>query len=364
MTNDEPLMKLLLPFSWLYAFATQLRNTLFDWGVLKSESVGVPVISVGNLTVGGTGKTPLTEYIVKYLLEQKKRVAVVSRGHKRKSSGVVVVSDGKKLLANAEQGGDEPVQIATKFPEAIVVVGEKKVQAAKQAMQLGAEVILLDDGFQHRYLKRDLDIVVIDSTSDITNDSVLPAGRLRESLSGMRRANVVAFSKFGETVLSMPDGRQAQFTLDSKLRQYFSGSFVKYRYRIQDTRRANDDGSASLDVVRRMSLLAFSGIGRHGAFIQGLVKSGFVSLTDMRFSDHHAYAEADVATIASFAKAMNADACITTEKDIIRLRSNNELAQKLFGEIPVFYLKIEVEILGGKEIFHTLIDNCLRGDDT
>ncbi len=95
MTNDEPLMKLLLPFSWLYAFATQLRNTLFDWGVLKSESVGVPVISVGNLTVGGTGKTPLTEYIVKYLLEQKKRVAVVSRGYKRKSSGVVVVSDGK-----------------------------------------------------------------------------------------------------------------------------------------------------------------------------------------------------------------------------------------------------------------------------
>ncbi|MEK7249629.1 MAG: tetraacyldisaccharide 4'-kinase, partial [Bacteroidota bacterium] len=98
-----------------------------------------------------------------------------------------------------------------------------------------------------------------------------------------------------------------------------------------------------------------------GAFIQDLIQSGFVSLTDMRFSDHHAYAEADVATIASFAKAMNADACITTEKDIIRLRSNNELAQKLFFEIPVFYLKIEVEILGGKEIFHTLIDNCLRG---
>lgn len=346
-------MKLLLPLAWLYALAMHMRNKLFDFGVLRVEDVGVPVISVGNLTVGGTGKTPLVEYIVAFLSEQNKRVAVVSRGYKRKSKGVVVVSDGNNLLVNASEGGDEPVQIARGFPQAIVVVGEKRVDAAKRAVELGAEIIVLDDAFQHRYLKRDLDIVVVDATSDLTNDAVLPAGSMREPLSGVRRANVVAFSKVDEAVLS-------QSNLDSKLRSDFDGAFIKYRYRVQDVRRAHDDLSASLDVVRRMRLLAFSGIGRHEAFVHELKKKGFAPLSDMRFSDHHEFSEGDVATLASFAKAMNADACITTEKDIVRLRANRELTKKLFDEIPVFYLPIEVEIVEGKEVFHSLIERCMK----
>ncbi len=360
MTNDKPRMRLLLPLGWLYGFAMLLRNKLFDWGVLKCESVGVPVISVGNLSVGGTGKTPLVEYIVQLLIEKKKHVAVVSRGYKRKSSGVVVVSDGKRLLANAAEGGDEPVQIARKFPDAIVVVGERRVDAAKKAVALGADVILLDDGFQHRYLKRDLDIVVVDATNDITKDAVLPAGRMREPLGGLRRASLVAFSNVDETVLSTPGGGRAQFTLDSKLRPFYLGPFVKYCYRVQDVRRANDGVVASLGVVKRMQLLAFSGIGKNEAFMHELKKNGFAPISDMRFSDHHDFSEGDVATIASFAKAMNADACITTEKNIVRLRASNELAKKLFDEIPVFYLTIEVEMLESKEVFHSLIDNCTR----
>jgi tetraacyldisaccharide 4'-kinase len=357
-------MKLLLPLGWLYALVVTLRNKLFDWGVLNVESVDVPVISVGNLTVGGTGKTPLVEYIVALLLEKNKRVAIVSRGYKRKSKGVVVVSDGKNLLVDASQGGDEPVQIARKFPSAIAVVSEKRVNAAKKAVELGADIVVLDDAFQHRYLKRDLNIVVIDATNDITKDAVLPAGRMREPLSGLKRANVVAFSKVDETVLS-------QVNLDTKLAQratapmalirpYFNGAFIKYRYRVQDVRRAHDNGTASLDVVRRMQLLAFSGIGRHEAFVHVLTKNGFAPISDMRFSDHHEFSEGDVATLASFAKAMNADACITTEKDIVRLRANGELAKKLFDEIPVFYLAIDVEMLEGKEVFHSLIQHCMK----
>jgi tetraacyldisaccharide 4'-kinase len=348
-------MKLLLPFSWLYAVAMQLRNRLFDWGVLKSENVGVPVLSVGNLTVGGTGKTPLVEYIVRHLLQQGKRVAVVSRGYKRKSSGVVVVSDGKRVLVTAEQGGDEPVQVAWKFREAIVVVGERRVEAAREATHLGAEAIVVDDGFQHRYLQRGLDVVVVDATKDILKDVVLPAGRMREPLSGLRRAHLVAFSNADEAVLSQADR-------EAKLRTRFAGSFVHFRYVVQDVRRASDDGSASLEVVKRMRLLAFSGIGNHEAFEEELRRNGFAPLSDMRFSDHHQFSDGDVQMLASFARGLSADAAITTEKDVVRLRANTALAGKLFSEIPVFYLRIEVEFLGGKEVLHSYIEHWLRGE--
>lgn len=342
-------MKILLPFAWLYSALIWARNKAFDWGILKTTNVGVPVISVGNLTVGGTGKTPLVEYLVKQLLAEERRVAVVSRGYKRKSSGVVVVADGKKILATATQGGDEPVQIAEKFPQAIVVVGEKRVEAAQRAVELGATVILADDCFQHRYLHRDLNVVVVDSTLDITKDAILPAGRLRESLQGLRRADVVALSKFDEN---------ASLDLALKLRPYFKGSFIQFRYKLVGVKRAKDDATVSHDVVRGMKLVAFSGIGNHDAFIVDLQKNGFAPISDMRFPDHHAYSENDVSTLAAFTRAMAADGCITTEKDVVRLRSDRARADGFFKEIPVFYLRIEVEIVEGKETLHSLTTNC------
>lgn len=342
-------MKILLPFAWLYSALLWLRNKAFDWGVLKTTNVGVPVISVGNLTVGGTGKTPLVEFLVKQLLAGGCRVAVVSRGYKRKSGGVLVVSDGKKILATAEQGGDEPVQIAEKFPEAIVVVGEKRVAAAQKAIELGATVIVADDCFQHRYLHRDVNVVVVDSTSDITADAVLPAGRLREPLQGLRRADVVALSKFDENT-------SADF--DLKLSPFYSGPFVKFRYKVVGVKRATDDATVSLDVVRGMKLVAFSGIGNHNAFISDLHTNGFAPISDMRFPDHHSYSENDMSTLAAFTRAMAADGCITTEKDVVRLRSKKENSQAFFSEIPIFYLRIEVEILEGKEALHSLTKNC------
>ncbi len=342
-------MKILLPFAWLYSFFIWLRNAAFDSGVLKTTNVGVPVVSIGNLTVGGTGKTPLVEYLVRELLAGGCKVAVVSRGYKRKSTGVVVVSDGKKILASAKQGGDEPVQIAEKFPEAIVVVGEKRVDAARRAVSLGASLILADDCFQHRYLHRDVDIVVIDSTSDITRDAMLPAGRLREPLRGLRRANVVAFSKYDES--SLPG-------LESKLRPYFTGSFVRFRYKLASVKRATDDVTVSFEVVKGMKLVAFSGIGNHNAFVHDLQKNGFAPISDMRFPDHHTYSEGDLSTLAAFSKALAADGCITTEKDVVRLRSDKAKAIVLFDETPVFYLRIELEVIAGREVLDSITTNC------
>ncbi|MBX2990477.1 MAG: tetraacyldisaccharide 4'-kinase [Bacteroidetes bacterium] len=347
-------MKFLLPFSWLYAFAVIVRNKLFDWGVLKPEDAGVPVISVGNLTVGGTGKTPLVEYIVTYLLREGRRVGVVSRGYKRKSTGVVVVSDGKKIVGTTEEGGDEPLQIAHKFPDAIVVVAESRVEAARQAVQCGADVVVMDDGFQHRYLKRDLDIVVVDATKDVLRDAVLPAGMLREPLSGLRRAHMVALSRFNEN-----DPEHAG--LEKKLSTYTTAPFTRFQYTLQEIRRVHDDGLASPDVVKRMSLIAFSGIGNHESFTTQLREAGFNPLNDMRFSDHHRYSEADMLTLASFAKAMNVDGCITTEKDAVRIRSDKTIAQKLIDEVPVFYTTIHVEIVGGQDTLHSSISSTTRG---
>ncbi len=344
-------MRILLPLAWIYSVGMSLRNALFDWGVLQQHAVGVPVISVGNLTVGGTGKTPLVEYIVGYLLGQGRRVGVVSRGYKRQSKGVVVVSDGREVRVDARHAGDEPMQIAMAFRDAIVVVGEKRVAAAQEAIRLGADVIVADDGFQHRYLKRDLDIVVVDSTDDVTKDAVLPAGRLRESLTGLRRASLVALSHADE-------GTPKE--LEAKLRRFVDAPFMRFSYRIREVRRASDDAVVSLEAVRAMRLVSFSGIGNHEAFVRRLNEDRFTIVGDLRFADHHRYGEVDLATLEYASKAMNADALITTEKDIVRLRAEQDVVKQLFERHVVFYVRIAVEILGGDDLLHARIAQTLR----
>jgi tetraacyldisaccharide 4'-kinase len=347
-------MKLFLPLSWLFACIMMVRNKLFDWRVLNTEQVGVPVISVGNLTMGGTGKTPLVEYIVRFLHARQRRVAVVSRGYNRTTSGVVVVSDGKKLYVDARRGGDEPVQIASKFRNAIVVVGERRVDAARKAVALGADVVVADDCFQHRYLKRDLDIVVLDATKPLAHDAVIPAGRMREPLSALRRAHLVALSNVDRTVLSHVD-------IETMLAGPVRCPCVQYRYAVTGTRSVQDDAPVPLDALREMNLIAFSGIGNHAAFVRRLQQIGCTLFGDMRFRDHHHYTDRDADALAGFAAAKQSGACITTEKDAVRLRSNPEVVQQLLLRVKIYYVTIEVEFLGGTETLHSLIDHCLQG---
>ncbi len=344
-------MKILLPLSWPYEAVMWLRNKAFDTGILKQESVAVPVISVGNLTMGGTGKTPLVEIIVRYLQLRGKNVAVVSRGYKRKTKGVVVVSDGKHVSCTADEGGDEPVQIAKKLPEAIVVVGEKRLDAAAKAVELGAGIIVLDDAFQHRHIARDLDIVVLDSTADIRREAVVPGGRLRESVRGLNRADIVMFSNAGSRSKDIVG--QTAF-----VRRYFDGPVAAFRHQVTGVRRASDGGSASLDVIRTMRLLAFSGIGNHDSFVDVLQEEHFNCVSDMRFADHHRFTEADMTTLSAFGKAMDADGFITTEKDIVRLGGNGDLLRRLASELPVFYLTIDAVVTEGEQLLFDLINNC------
>jgi len=340
---------LLLPLSWLYGSAVAGRNKAFDGGWLKSEDVGVPVISVGNMTAGGTGKTPFVDYLVRKCEMRGKRVAVISRGYGRRSSGVVIVSDGKQLLADAGTGGDEPVLVARKNPKAIVVVGEKRVAAARIATaSFGAEVILLDDGFQHRYIRRGMDIVVIDSTQNLLQEPMLPAGFRREPLAGLRRATLLAFSNLKEDSFSTTSQRD--------FNKRFAVPMIGFRYKPAGLFRFSDHSRVNLERLQGSRVLAFSGIGNHIRFVEGLKEQGIAVVGDVRFPDHHVYRGADLSRIAGRMKDIRAEVCVTTEKDIVRMMGAQRVAESSMTSLHLHYSRIEVEIVAGENILNKMID--------
>ena len=341
--------KLLLPLSWLYGAAMACRNKAFDLGLLNSEDVGVPVISVGNMTMGGVGKTPLVEYIVGMCLAKARKVAVVSRGYRRSSQGVVMVSDGRKLLADAGRGGDEPVQMARKHPHTIVVVGERRVEAARAAVSgLKADLIVMDDGFQHRSIRRELDIVVIDSRKDLFLTPMIPAGERRESLRALGRAQLVALS------------RSDQDTGWWKEKGEASGiPTIRYCYRIERLREVCPDGERDVDSLDGKNLFLFSGIGDHRDFLRQVKEVYRPVVGELRFPDHHAYSSGDLNSIAAAAKAAGATALLTTEKDAVRLSGNREGIKTILQQFPLFYVGIAIDITQGKEVLHSMIEECL-----
>lgn len=178
---------LLLPVGWLYGKIANIRNTLYDRGTFRSYDLGAKTISIGNITAGGTGKTPLVIHVSDILADAGEKVCILTRGYGRASSGRVLVSDGEQVLVDARTGGDEPVEIARRLiGKAIVVSDADRISAATWAKEeFGITAFVLDDGFQHRHAKRDLDIVCIDATNPFGNGRILPAGRLREPLENL-----------------------------------------------------------------------------------------------------------------------------------------------------------------------------------
>ncbi len=186
------LRPVLVLFSFCYGFIIWIRNTLFDWRILRIKKFNLPVISVGNISAGGTGKTPFTMELIRLLNQKYKRITIISRGYKRQSHGLQVVCDGHGFLAAVETGGDEPVLIARRFPGCVVLVSEKRSQAIEQAVrQFQSELIILDDAFQHRWVERDVNIVLLAQSNLLGREWLLPAGHLREPLDSLKRANLV-----------------------------------------------------------------------------------------------------------------------------------------------------------------------------
>jgi tetraacyldisaccharide 4'-kinase len=343
--------EILAALSWLYAAGVAVRNAAFSVGILRVVRAGVPVISVGNITVGGAGKTPMVEYLIGYCIARGSKVAVVSRGYGRMTRGVRVISDGVVLRADASIGGDEPVQMASRFPAAVIVVAESRVDAALIAVKdFGATLVLMDDGFQHRYLHRDLDLVVVDGGRDVRCEPLLPLGRRREPLRAFRRAGFVMFSR-------VKDGAMAR-AAGLAIAPWYKGPTAGMAY-TADELCAMDGTVIDPEVLRRGTGFAFCGIADPEGFLTTLRDTGIRIAGHAWFPDHHRFSPQDVDLVNSKAAALGSSFLITTEKDATRLRATLEGKSAGSFRLPVHYLRISVSIMEGEGMFHSAIDHCL-----
>lgn len=334
----------------MYGLAVTIRNFCYDHKILPSHGVRVPVISVGNITAGGTGKTPFVEYLVRYYLRREKKVAVVSRGYKRRSSGMVVVSDGHTINADVETAGDEPVQISKKFTRAIVIVDEQRVRGSRYAVdKFGVNVIILDDGFQHRALGRDVDIVMIDGTKNLARIQLLPAGMKREPVSSLHRATLLAVSHKSYSVGEAHGWNQ--FDAIPRIEVNFVPKCV---------RQFGNSDEMSLTTIKDKSCLAFCGIGNPQSFYDCLADSGVHIVEKLAFPDHFSYRPDDWNIIMKRFSKVNADVLITTEKDAVRLESK-QLSGITYPE-TLYVLEIEAQIVAGETLLHKHLDETMKRD--
>jgi tetraacyldisaccharide 4'-kinase len=308
----------LAPLGMLYGAAARARLRLYRSGFLKSERVGAPVLSVGNLTTGGTGKTPLVEWAALALAREGLRACVLTRGYGRADeSRRVVASDAARVLAEVEECGDEPRLLAERLLGAAAVVCDRdRVAAARWAReQLGAEVFVLDDGFQHLRIARDLDIVTLDATAPWGGGHLLPRGRLREPASGLARADCVVITRaeLAEDLDGLrgavgrgSGGRAAVFT--SRVRTLGLKPLAE-----------GDAGVAEVN-LEGIGVGAFCAVGNPGAFFEHLRRDGLEVCYTRAFPDHHAYSRADAEAVSRDALARGARALLTTTKDAVKLR--------------------------------------------
>ena len=344
----------LLPLSWIYGSLIRLRNTLFEVGMLKSHSFDVPLISVGNITVGGTGKTPHVEYLIR-LLQDKFRVAVLSRGYKRKSRGFVIANEESTV----KDIGDEPYQMKQKFPHVTVAVDKNRHNGINKLTEGEAgkkiDVVLLDDAFQHRYVKPGINILLVDYHRLIIYDKLLPAGRLREPLSGKDRADIVIVTKCPRDLKPM------EFRVITKAMCLYPYQHLYFTMLDYDALRPIYCGEERpLDTISADDhILLLTGIASPRQMIVDLSPYS-THIQPLTFGDHHTFTARDVEKInETFADMPGPKLIITTEKDATRLFGLKGLSKEVRHNIYTLPVKIEF-MLGQEETFNENIIGYVR----
>ena len=328
----------LLPFSWLYGLGVGIRNTLFDLGMLKSRSFDVPVISVGNITVGGSGKTPHVEYLIR-LLHNKYRVAVLSRGYKRKTKGFILADENSTM----SDIGDEPYQMHTKFKDVSIAVDRNRCNGIERITTdektKDTDVILLDDAYQHRYVKPGINILLVDYHRLIIYDKLLPAGRLREPKDGKTRADIVIVTKCPKNLKPMSF---RVLTRAMNLFPYQQLYFTCLQY--GNLHALFGKGTRSLsDIKPDEHTLLITGIASPEQMVEDL-SPYCKDITSLRFSDHHRFKAEDIEKInETFASMPSPRLIITTEKDATRLECMEGLSEDVRNNI--YTLPIEVKVM-------------------
>ncbi len=344
---------LLLPLSaaeWAFRAAAGLRGSLYSGGVLRVARAGVPVISIGNLSVGGAGKTPAAMAVASRLVARGRRVAVLSRGYGAVRTDARVVSDGKSVLLSAADGSDEGVLVARRLPGVAVLCGPRRTELARLARgSLGSDVLLLDDGFQHRALARDLDVVVLDAGNPFGNGHLLPRGPNREPRNALHRAGLVWLSRVEGAA---PDGLER---LRELAREATGHEPVESRHRPVDLLDGRFLTSFGLEALRGRRVRLLSAIARPGAFRRTVEALGAVVTGEKRFRDHHRFREAELRDVLGPARSDGAEEewVVTTEKDAVRLGADPA------GHPRLRVLRIEAEVVRGEEVLGRALDSAL-----
>lgn len=303
------------------------------------------VISVGNITLGGAGKTPVVAHLARVLQKHGYRVTVLSRGYRRRSRGVRIVSDGQGIRLNRSEAGDEPYLLARRLPGVPIVVGENRVSAGRLAIDLfGPDTLLLDDGFQHVRLHRDIDLVVIDASNPFGNGRVLPGGILREPIKSLHRAHLFWLTRVDQTD-------------DLALLEKFlhalqpEAGIIQSTYRPTRLRSLETGAEADLSVLQGARTVMVCGIANPASFERTLLELGADLMERFSFPDHHPFKASEMREVQNAAATKGAKLIVTTEKDGVRIPRDIQY------KVPVYELNIEVHIIQGKEFLEKALWN-------
>ena len=359
--TDQFLLAVLLLASRVYRIVTQFRIWLYDKRVIRNHALGCLVVSIGNLSCGGTGKTPVVEVFAKTLSAKGRKVAILSRGYRSKKHSVwykfrhmfdqqklevppKIVSDGKNLLLDSMYAGDEPYMLASNLKNVAVLVDKDRVKSGLFAIKnYGTDVLILDDGFQYLMLKPHINIVLVDSTDPFGNGHVLPRGILREPIKNIRRADYIFLSK--------SNGSPRLRHLKAFLRRHNRRAEIiecchqpKYIEHV-----FNRGDQAPLERLRGAKVAALSAIAVPASFERFLTSLGAELVLTRSFADHHRYTQQEIIDFINDAKEAGAELIMTTEKDAVRIPNLDR------QDIPLYFLRVEINILSGRESF----DQCI-----
>ncbi|MDD5451824.1 MAG: tetraacyldisaccharide 4'-kinase [Desulfovibrionales bacterium] len=398
-TRNSQLVTLLLPFGHLYGQIMRLRAKLYDFGLFKTRSLPCRVISIGNLTLGGTGKTPLTIWLARYLQGRGKRVAIVSRGYKAKNKGPVsVVSDGRHILLGPDEAGDEPFMMASSLPGVPLLIGKKRFPVGMRAIEdFSPDVVLLDDGYQHLGLARDLNILLLRTVNPFGNGQVFPAGTLREPLSALKRADAfiltyaeegtestveklrlflhrefpdrpvfisyckpVSFYLLNETFIRLgrtkdnenppsPPFSKGGDTLSPPLGKD-GGPSIPPLEKGDIGGFSDEKASHNLSELKGKKALAFCGIAHPESFRKMLIRLDIDLVDLIAYRDHYDYHRGDLEEIEERAARKGAEFIITTEKDAVKID------KRIGAKIPIGVLRTEITF---ESDFSSFIDECM-----
>lgn len=355
------LLGMLHLFSLIYELGVKFRLALYERGISKRYRLNCHVISLGNITVGGTGKTPTAQQLASIIRDMGHKVVILNRGYRANWKGQVgLVSDGRKIYMTVNEAGDEAYLLAKNLPGVAVVIGKDRAITGRYAVEeLHADVVILDDGFQHWKLARDLDIVLIDTLNVFGNNFLLPRGTLREPLANLKRAHAYLLTKVDQSTNSARD------TIRTILSKYNAAAPVvesmhspRCFFEIEDWyKRGLRCSRIALDTVRDRKVLAFSAIGNPSSFEQTLADVGAGSIKSMRYPDHHNYSMAEMQCIMQKAVDSGACALVTTEKDAVKIPAEFIHSDR---PLPVYILSIELNFTEGFDGLMDIITEVLQ----